>query len=150
MQAVEVQNKIFTGTCTVRTLSPGTRFSLLGQAGHDLVGGADESNFVLLRVVHQAHNNLSADLHAQLAQALGQVDVSKFLGGLGALGKPIKELLAELDPVHFWQIHRSTIVNARAVLGVVRGERDQADLLLKGRSETLTVSRNYIHLFRQM
>jgi DNA-binding LytR/AlgR family response regulator len=70
--------------------------------------------------------------------------------GEALVRKPIKELLLELDPAHFWQIHRSTIVNARAVLGVVRGDRDQADLLLKGRSETLTVSRNYIHLFRQM
>ncbi|MCX7217386.1 MAG: type VI secretion system Vgr family protein, partial [Burkholderiales bacterium] len=92
LQAVEVQNKIFTGAGTVRTLSPGTRFSLLGQAGHDLLGGADESNFVVLRVVHQAHNNLSADLHAQLAQALGHLDVSKSLGGLGALGK-LSELI---------------------------------------------------------
>ncbi|MFZ6747644.1 type VI secretion system Vgr family protein [Undibacterium sp. Ren11W] len=85
LQAVEVQNKIFTGAGTVRTLSPGTTFSLLGQAGHDLVDGSDESNFVVLRVVHQAHNNLSADLHSQLEQALGQVGVSKILGELSDL-----------------------------------------------------------------
>ncbi len=64
--------------------------------------------------------------------------------------KSIKELVAELDPNRFWQIHRSTIVNARAIAGVVRGLRDQADLKLNGRSETLTVSRNYTHLFKQM
>ncbi|MBL0122087.1 MAG: response regulator transcription factor [Betaproteobacteria bacterium] len=64
--------------------------------------------------------------------------------------KPIKELLAELDPKQFWQIHRATVVNTRAIAGVVRGERDQADLRLKGRSETLTVSRNFTHLFKQM
>jgi DNA-binding LytR/AlgR family response regulator len=64
--------------------------------------------------------------------------------------KPIKELLAELDPKQFWQIHRATVVNTRAIAGVVRGERDQADLKLKGRSETLTVSRNFTHLFKQM
>ncbi len=64
--------------------------------------------------------------------------------------KPIKELIAELDPEHFWQIHRATIVNSRAIAGVVRGLRDQADLKLKGRPETLTVSRNFTHLFKQM
>ena len=64
--------------------------------------------------------------------------------------KPIKELLEELDPKQFWQIHRATVVNTRAIAGVVRGLRDQADLKLKGRAETLTVSRNFTHLFKQM
>lgn len=64
--------------------------------------------------------------------------------------KPIKELLEELDPRQFWQIHRATVVNTRAIAGVVRGLRDQADLKLKNRPETLTVSRNYTHLFKQM
>ncbi len=64
--------------------------------------------------------------------------------------KPIKELLDELDPKQFWQIHRATVVNTRAIAGVVRGLRDQADLKLKGRPETLTVSRNFTHLFKQM
>ena len=66
------------------------------------------------------------------------------------IGKPIKELLEELDPVQFWQIHRSTLVNTRAIASMVRGMRDQADLKLKGRPETLTVSRNFTHLFKQM
>ena len=64
--------------------------------------------------------------------------------------KPIKELLDELDPKQFWQIHRATVVNTRAIAGVVRGMRDQADLKLKNRAETLTVSRNFTHLFKQM
>jgi DNA-binding LytR/AlgR family response regulator len=64
--------------------------------------------------------------------------------------KSIKELLEELDPQRFWQIHRATIVATRSIAGVVRGMRDQADLKLKGRAEILTVSRNYTHLFKQM
>ena len=64
--------------------------------------------------------------------------------------KPIKDLLGELDPQQFWQIHRATVVNTRAIAGVIRGLRDQADLKLKGRPETLTVSRNFTHLFKQM
>ena len=64
--------------------------------------------------------------------------------------KPIKELVAELDGERFWQIHRATLVNTHAIAGVVRGIKDSADLKLKGRPETLTVSRAYLHLFRQM
>ena len=70
--------------------------------------------------------------------------------GEALIRKPIKELVAELDPARFWQIHRATIVNTFAIAGVVRGQKDSADLKLKGRPETLTVSRAYLHLFRQM
>ena len=70
--------------------------------------------------------------------------------GEALIRKPIKELVAELDPSRFWQVHRATIVNTHAIAGVVRGQKDSADLKLKGRPETLTVSRAYLHLFRQM
>ena len=70
--------------------------------------------------------------------------------GEALIRKPIKELVAELDGTRFWQIHRATIVNTRAIAGVVRGLKDSADLKLKNRSETLIVSRAYLHLFRQM
>ena len=64
--------------------------------------------------------------------------------------KPIKELIEKLTPDRFWETHRATIVNIRSIAGAVRGLRDQADLKLNGRAETLTVSRNYTYLFRQM
>lgn len=70
--------------------------------------------------------------------------------GEALIRKPIKELVAELDGDRFWQIHRATVVNTRAIAGVVRGLKDSADLRLKNRPETLTVSRAYLHLFRQM
>ena len=70
--------------------------------------------------------------------------------GEALIRKPIKELVAELDGTRFWQIHRATIVNTRAIAGVVRGLKDSADLKLKNRPETLIVSRAYLHLFRQM
>src|SRR5206468_845693 len=31
---------------------------------------------------------------------------------------PIRELIAALDPAQFWQIHRSTLINARAIAGI--------------------------------
>jgi len=64
--------------------------------------------------------------------------------------KPIKELISELDPKQFWQIHRATIVNAKAIAGVVRDFRGRQLVQLKNHTEKLEVSRNYSHLFKQM
>jgi len=64
--------------------------------------------------------------------------------------KPIKELLDELDPGKFWQIHRATIVNVDHIDTVKRGLKDQAELSLRDHREVLTVSRAFTHLFKQM
>jgi DNA-binding LytR/AlgR family response regulator len=64
--------------------------------------------------------------------------------------KPIKELLDELDPGKFWQIHRATIVNVDHIASVKRGLKDQAELALREHREVLTVSRAFTHLFKQM
>jgi DNA-binding LytR/AlgR family response regulator len=64
--------------------------------------------------------------------------------------KPIKELLDELDPDKFWQVHRATIVNVDHIAAVRRGLKDQAEIALKGHRETLVVSRAFTHLFKQM
>src|SRR5437762_10171243 len=63
---------------------------------------------------------------------------------------PLKELVAQLDPAQFAQVHRSVVVNLRAVSHVTRGDNETADIHLKGRKEVLPVSRGYLHLFRQM
>ena len=64
--------------------------------------------------------------------------------------KTIKELVAGLDPNMFWQIHRSVIVNVRAIDSVVRGGSGELAVRLKHRKETLAVSEQHHHLFRQM
>ena len=64
--------------------------------------------------------------------------------------KPIKELLDELDPAKFWQIHRATIVNVDHIASVKRGMKDQAEIALRDHGETLVVSRAFTHLFKQM
>jgi DNA-binding LytR/AlgR family response regulator len=64
--------------------------------------------------------------------------------------KPIKELVDELDPAVFWQIHRSTLVNVKAIAGVVRDEGGRQVVMVKGRSEKLTVSRSASQFFRGM
>ncbi|MCE2971764.1 MAG: LytTR family DNA-binding domain-containing protein [Burkholderiales bacterium] len=64
--------------------------------------------------------------------------------------KPIKELIDELDPEQFWQIHRATIVNIKAVAGITRDFRGRQLVQLRNHPEKLEVSRNYTHLFKQM
>jgi DNA-binding LytR/AlgR family response regulator len=64
--------------------------------------------------------------------------------------KPIKELIDELDPELFWQIHRSTLVNVNHIAGVGRDFRGQPEIQLSNRKEKLTVSRPFAHLFKQM
>lgn len=64
--------------------------------------------------------------------------------------KPIRELVEELDPAVFWQIHRSTVVNVNAIDSVLRDDRGNLNLRLKRRQESLAVSDAYTHRFRQM
>ncbi len=64
--------------------------------------------------------------------------------------KPIKELVAELDADMFWQIHRSTLVNTRAIAGVTRDLRGRQLVAVRGRPEKLEVSRSYGGLFKGM
>ena len=62
---------------------------------------------------------------------------------------PLKELAARLDSAQFAQVHRSVVVNLAAISHVERGDRDHAEIHLRGRAEVLPVSRRYLHLFRQ-
>ena len=70
--------------------------------------------------------------------------------GDALIRKTIKELYDELDHEQFWQIHRGTIVNLRAIAKVERDWRDQPLLTLRERPEKLTVSRTFAHLFKAM
>lgn len=63
---------------------------------------------------------------------------------------PLKDLLAELDPQKFWQVHRGTIVNLDAISGVLREDAERQFIMLRNRPERLPISRQFTHLFRQM
>ena len=63
---------------------------------------------------------------------------------------PLKELITQLDPAQFAQVHRSVVVNLRSISHIRRHDNETAEIHLKGRKEVLPVSRNYLHLFRQM
>jgi DNA-binding LytR/AlgR family response regulator len=61
---------------------------------------------------------------------------------------PLKELIAQLDPARFWQIHRAVIVNQRCIASALRIDEGNMVLTLRGRSEKLPVSRHFQGLFR--
>ena len=64
--------------------------------------------------------------------------------------KPIKELVDEVDPALFWQIHRSTLVNVKSIAGITRDFRGRQIVAVRGHPEKLEVSRSYGHLFKGM
>ena len=64
--------------------------------------------------------------------------------------KPIKELVDEVDPSLFWQIHRSTLVAVKSIAGVTRDFRGRQIVAVKGHPEKLEVSRSYTGLFKGM
>lgn len=66
------------------------------------------------------------------------------------IATPLRELVAQLDPAQFAQVHRSVVVNLRAIDHVTRGDNETAEIHLRNRDDVLPVSRSYLHLFRQM
>jgi DNA-binding LytR/AlgR family response regulator len=64
--------------------------------------------------------------------------------------KPIRELLDVLDPALFKQVHRSTVVNMKAVAGVTRDDAGRGTIRLRNRPETLPVSLTFMPIFRNM
>ncbi len=70
--------------------------------------------------------------------------------GEALLRTPLHELLVKLDPAHFKQIHRSTIVNLRMVAAVVRDDSGRGTMRLRNRPETLPVSLTFMPLFKNM
>jgi DNA-binding LytR/AlgR family response regulator len=62
----------------------------------------------------------------------------------------LKELLPQLDPQRFWQVHRGTVVQARLIQTAHKEETGKVTLTLRGRPEKLTASRLYAHLFKGM
>ncbi|MET4579718.1 LytR/AlgR family response regulator transcription factor [Ottowia thiooxydans] len=71
-------------------------------------------------------------------------------GGEHLIRTPLKDLLAQLDPEEFWQVHRGTLVRAGAIDSVQRDETGKYLITLHKHSDRLPVSRLYSHLFKPM
>ena len=70
--------------------------------------------------------------------------------GESLIKKPIRDLADELDSHKYWRIHRGTIVNVSKIDRVSRSATGRGAVRLKDRPEVLTVSRSYLHVFKQM
>jgi type VI secretion system secreted protein VgrG len=57
-EALEAARKLFEGAGTVRTLAPGSTFTLLDHPEHPLSDGEQANTFAVLSVVHTARNNV--------------------------------------------------------------------------------------------
>ena len=66
------------------------------------------------------------------------------------LRTPLKEMVAQLDPQQFWQVHRGTVVNVRQIVSAHHDLLSKVTLTLRDRPEKIAVSRSYSHLFKQM
>jgi DNA-binding LytR/AlgR family response regulator len=62
---------------------------------------------------------------------------------------PLKDLLGGLNSELFWQIHRGTVVNVRAIVGADRIDAERLEVVVRGSAEKLPVSRTFAHLFRE-
>lgn len=62
---------------------------------------------------------------------------------------PLRELVPRLNPQHFWQVHRSAVVSVKAIERVTR-VNGRMRVHLRGRPETLEVSRMYAYQFKAM
>ena len=68
--------------------------------------------------------------------------------GESLVKRTLKELMAEVDPERFWQVHRSTVVNVKEIAAVTTDELGHKEIALKGHPDRLEVSRSFAHLFR--
>ena len=83
-------------------------------------------------------------------QADNKYTVVMTADGEALIRKPIRELLDVLDPAVFKQIHRSTIVNMKAIAAIARDDSGRGTLRLRNRQETLPVSLTFMSLFKNM
>lgn len=63
---------------------------------------------------------------------------------------PLKELLPQLDPEIFWQVHRSAIVRVSAIDSLKRDEDGKLRIALTGHKELIPVSAAFQDRFRPM
>lgn len=71
-------------------------------------------------------------------------------GGTAHIRTPLKDLLAQLDPETFWQVHRSVIVRVSAIASLKRDDDGKLKIAIAGHRELLPVSAAFQDRFRPM
>lgn len=140
---------------------------VLGQRQPAEAGALDESTLARLRALLTSGQGAPPRLQviqASVGQAIRMVPIGEVLvfeaadkyvrvltaGGEVLIRTPLKELLPQLDPAVFWQVHRGTVVRADAIDSVQRDEAGKHSLRLRGRPENWPVSRLYAGQFKAM
>jgi DNA-binding LytR/AlgR family response regulator len=106
-----------------------------------------------LRYVRAAQGDLTHQIPVEdvlYFQADDKYTVVQTERGEHLLRTPIIDLVAQLDPDQFWQVHRSTLINLKFLAGTRRDETSRLFLRIKGHARELPVSRAYVHLFKAM
>ncbi len=123
---------------------------LVARLGRSIPNASKEPPLVWLTASAGAETRLIMVEDIAYFQSDTKYTVVMTAAGEALLRKPIRELLDVLDPAVFKQIHRSTIVNLRAVASIQRDEAGRGIVKLKTRPETLAVSQPFMSLFRNM
>ncbi|MES2016034.1 MAG: type VI secretion system tip protein TssI/VgrG [Pseudomonadota bacterium] len=124
MQALAARKEVHIAAGTVRTLAPGTRFTVHGHARHDASPDDDGRTFVVLRAVHLMHNNLSAKLKAEISRHLAPGALAQLLDeetshSLHAVGSEIGErplYRVRIDAIRSSVPYRGSRVDAHGAL----------------------------------
>ncbi|MGZ8287589.1 MAG: LytR/AlgR family response regulator transcription factor [Telluria sp.] len=124
--------------------------ALLAQLGKALPAASRQPPLVWLTASSGAETRLIMVDDVAYFQSDSKYTVVMTAQGESLLRKPIRELLDVLDPNIFKQIHRSTIVNLKAIASVTRDESGRGIVKLRTRPETLSVSQPFMSLFRNM
>ena len=122
----------------------------LAQLGFASGGGAPPER---LRFIHAGVGNAVRVIPVEEVcyfQATDKYVAAVTREGESLLRISLKELMPQLDPQMFRQIHRGTLVNLREVTAAVRDEAGRTTLKLRSRSESLPVSRVFAALFKPM
>ncbi len=124
----------------------------MAQALKRLLGGSAAAT-PRLRYVRAAQGDLTHQIAVEevlFFQADDKYTVVQTERGEHLLRTPIIDLVAQLDPDQFWQVHRSTLINLKFLAGSRRDETSRLFLRIKGHARELPVSRAYVHLFKAM
>ncbi|MBY0235527.1 MAG: LytTR family DNA-binding domain-containing protein [Burkholderiaceae bacterium] len=124
---------------------------LQGQVG--AAAGAQASSAQRLRYVRAAQGDLMHQIAVDevlFFQADDKYTVVQTALAEHLIRTPIIDLLAQLDPAKFWQVHRATIINLDHLAGTRRDELSRLFVRIKGHGRELPVSRAYVHLFKAM
>ena len=118
-------------------------------------GGAQASGTAPLKMIAASEAGGSTVRMVPIDEVLYFEAADKYIRVLTArheylIRTPLKQLLTQLDPEVFWQVHRAVVVRSAAIEAVHRDEAGKLHLDLKGRAEKIPVSRLYGHLFRAM